>query len=84
MNQSLVYYNQKQYELCIAACASALLINPHYDLAFNNLCAAYNKLGRWDDAIMLGQKGLKINPNNERLKNNLAEAIRGKQNSGKK
>lgn len=82
LTHSLAYYSQGQYELCIAACVSALLIKPDYDLAYNNLCAAYIKLKRWDDAILLGEKGLKINPNNERLRNNLAEAVRGKK-SGK-
>lgn len=81
--QSLTYFNQRQYELCIAACVSALTIKPDYDLPYNNLCAAYVKLSRWDDAIMLGEKGLKINPNNERLKNNLNEALEGKKNSQK-
>jgi protein O-mannosyl-transferase len=74
INQSLLYYNERQYELCIAACVSALMIHPDYDLAYNNLCAAYVKLQQWDDAITVGEKGLQINPNNERLKNNLAEA----------
>ena len=83
LTQSLNYINQKQYELGIAACISALIINPNYDLAYNNLCFAYIKLGRWDDAIMLGEKGLKINPDNERLKNNLEQAKAGKKNSGK-
>ncbi len=81
LSQSLTYFNQKQYELCIAACVSALMIKPDYDLAYNNLCIAYVKLGRWDNAIMVGEKGLKINPNFERLKNNLAQAVEGKKNS---
>jgi len=84
INQSLQYYNQKQYELCIAACVSALQIKPDYDLAYNNLCAAYNKLGEWDQAIETANRGLKINPNNERIKNNLAEAVKGKKSSQKK
>jgi tetratricopeptide (TPR) repeat protein len=80
LTQSLTYYNRGQYELCIAACVSALLIKPDYDLAYNNLCAAYVKLKQWDDAIMLAEKGLKISPNNVLLKNNLAEAVKGKKN----
>jgi protein O-mannosyl-transferase len=84
VNQSLNYYNQGQYELCIAACVSALVISPDYDLAYNNLCAAYIKLGQWDDAIAVGKRGLKINPNNERLKNNVAQAEWDKNNNRKK
>ncbi|MEO6850047.1 MAG: tetratricopeptide repeat protein [Mucilaginibacter sp.] len=83
LNQSLLYYNQRQYELCIAACESALALKPDYDLAYNNLCSTYNRLGMWDNAIEMGEQGLKINPANERLKNNLAEARRGKQGSKK-
>ncbi len=78
INQSLLYYNNQQYELCIAACVSALMIHPDYDLAYNNLCAAYIKMQQWDDAITVGEKGIRINPNNERLKNNLAEAMESK------
>ncbi len=83
VNQSLNYYNQGQYELCIAACVSALIIKPDYDLAYNNLCAAYVKLGQWDDAITVGEKGLKINPNSELMKNNVAQAKWNKKNSKK-
>jgi tetratricopeptide (TPR) repeat protein len=78
INQSLNYYNHRQYQLCIAACFSALMISPNYDLAYNNLCASYIRLGKWDDAITVGEKGLKINPGNTLLKNNLAEAIEKK------
>lgn len=79
LSQSLTYFNQKQYELCIAACESALAIKPDYDLAYNNLAATYNKLGMWDAAIEMAEKGLKINPNNKLLKNNLAGALAGKE-----
>ena len=83
INQSLNYYNRRQYELCIAACFSALMINPDYDLAYNNLCASYIKLGKWEDAIEVGEKGLKINPDNELLRNNVAAAVAGKKNEKK-
>jgi Tfp pilus assembly protein PilF len=66
------------YDLCIAASESALEERPNYDLAYNNMCAAYNRLKQWDNAIKTGQKGLQINPNNAILKNNLAEAMAGK------
>jgi tetratricopeptide (TPR) repeat protein len=84
LNQSLLYFNQKQYELCIAACESALAIKPDYDLAYNNLCATYNKLGMWNNAIEMAEKGLKINPHNLMLRNNLNEAIKGKLHDQKK
>jgi len=63
---------------CIKACDYALTLKPDYDLAYNNICAAYNKLGQWDRAITAAKKGLKLNANNQFLKNNLAESISGK------
>ncbi len=77
INQSLVYYKYSMYKMCIAACESALELKPDYDLAYNNLCSAYNGMKDWDDAIKTGEKGLQINPNNQLLKNNLAQAIAG-------
>ncbi len=79
LSLSLTYFNQKKYLECIEACKKALAIKPDYDLAYNNICAAYNQLGDWDNAIKAGEKGLRINPYNELLKGNLAEAYRGKE-----
>jgi tetratricopeptide (TPR) repeat protein len=84
INQGLTYYNSGLYALCVAASESALDINPNYDLAYNNLCAAFIKLDQWDNAIKTGQKGLEINPNNQLLKNNLTMAIALKNGSTKK
>jgi tetratricopeptide (TPR) repeat protein len=84
INQGLMYYNSGLYALCVAASESALDIKPDYDLAYNNLCAAFIKLDQWDNAIKTGQKGLEINPNNQLLKNNLTEAMALKNGSMKK
>lgn len=78
LDLSLAYYNNVQYQECIAAANKALLLKPDYELAYNNICAAYNKLQQWDKAIDAAEKGLKINPNNELLKGNLAVAQSGK------
>ncbi|MBA4853027.1 tetratricopeptide repeat protein [Emticicia sp. BO119] len=75
---SLMYFNQKKYKECIEACRKSLALKPDYDLAYNNICAAYNQLGDWENAIIAGEKGLKINPANELLKGNLAEAYKRK------
>jgi protein O-mannosyl-transferase len=84
INHGKTYYNFKLYDLCIAASESALELKPYYDLAYNNMCAAYNGLGQWDNAIKVGYKGLQINPNNTLLKNNLALAIAKQKANGKK
>ncbi len=74
LDLSLRYYQAGNYSGCIRAAAESLRLKPDYDLAYNNICAAYNRLGQWDKAIAAGEKGLALNPNNELLKGNLAEA----------
>ena len=51
-------------------------LKPSFPEAYNNICAAYNRLGQWPKAIEFGEKGLKLNPDNQLLKNNLAEAYK--------
>lgn len=75
LSLSLEYYKAKKYKQSIRAARAALKLKPEYDLAYNNICAAYNELRQWDKAIEAGEKALKINPNNQRAKNNLNWAI---------
>lgn len=72
LDLSLQYYNAGKYDSCIVAAQKALKANPAYDLAYNNICAAYNQLKNWNKAIEAGEKGLKINPENKLLKANLS------------
>ena len=74
LNLSLAYYNAGKYDSCIFAAQQALKSDPAYDLAYNNICAAYNRLKDWNKAIEAGEKGLKINPENKLLKANLNES----------
>jgi protein O-mannosyl-transferase len=71
---SLQYYKAGQFENSIKAAKEALKLKPDYDLAYNNICAAYNELKQWDKAIEAGEKALKLNPQNQLAKNNLAWA----------
>jgi len=84
VNLSLYYFNSHRFAECIAACNTALALNPGADLAYNNICASYNKLGKWNEAIAAGTKGLQIAPGNKTLKNNLDTAIMGKNQVRKK
>ncbi|MBS1533415.1 MAG: tetratricopeptide repeat protein [Bacteroidetes bacterium] len=84
INQGKLYFDSGLFGLCIAASESALDIKPDDDRAYNNLCASFNSLHKWDDAIKTGQKGLAINPNNQLLRNNLAVAMAMKNGSAKK
>jgi len=76
---SLAYYNAGRFQDCIAACNQALALKPGFVPAYNNICAACNKLQQWDHAIAAGKKGLSLAPDDQLLKNNLAEALRHKQ-----
>ena len=78
LNLSLAYYNNQRYLDCIDAAESALKIRPAYDLAYNNICSAYNMLHEWDKAIAAGNKALQLNPDSERVKNNLKISLAGK------
>ena len=78
IQQSLNYYNQKEYLKCIERCYKALEIKPNFDIAYNNICASYNQLKQWDKSIAAGKKGLSLNPNNQLLRNNLQVAIDAK------
>lgn len=73
---SLAYYNAGRFQDCIDACNQALLLKPDFVAAYNNICASYNKLRQWDNAIAAGKKGLALEPDNQLLKNNLQEAYR--------
>lgn len=68
---SLAYYNEGLFEKCIEAANEALKLKPDYDLAYNNICAAYNELKEWAKAAEAGQKGLQINPLNKLIQGNL-------------
>lgn len=78
---SLSYYVAGRFQDCIDACNQALALRPNYLQAYNNICAAYNKLQQWDKAIAAGKKALSIDPDNQLLKNNLQEAYRHKHSS---
>ena len=76
LSLSLAYFNMKQYRQCIDVAEKILQKGPS-DAAYNNICAAHNMLSEWDKAIEAGEKGLKINPNNQLLKNNLHASYEG-------
>ena len=71
INLSLAEYNAGNYLGCIRASEQVLKLNPKSDIAYNNICAAYNMLKEWKKAAEAGEKGIAINPNNQLLRNNL-------------
>ena len=78
LNVSLVQYRAGEFARCIESAQKALQVRPGYDLAYNNICAAYNELKQWDKAIEAGEQAVQINPDNQVAGNNLAWAKREK------
>ncbi len=76
LQMSLEFYNAGRYEQCIEAAQRAIALRPGYDLAYNNICAAYNQLKQWDKAIHFGEEGRRLNPDNALIKGNLDVAYR--------
>ncbi|HZR78189.1 MAG TPA: tetratricopeptide repeat protein [Chthoniobacterales bacterium] len=71
---SLQKYSEGKYEESIAAAQSALTLKPDYAEAFNNICAASNKLGRYQEAANACEQALRIKPDFDLARNNLQYA----------
>jgi tetratricopeptide (TPR) repeat protein len=85
INLSLEWYNASNFKKSMIAAQEATLLNPDDATGWNNVCAAANKTGDWDRAIVAGEKALKLAKTPEMkamATNNLAAAREGKKNSG--
>jgi Flp pilus assembly protein TadD len=71
---SLEHYRGERYAETITAAQAALKLRPNYAEAWNNICAAYNKLGRYDDAAPACEQALRCKPDFELARNNLEYA----------
>ena len=74
LDLSLQNYNEGNYEESLAAAQSALSLKPDYAEAFNNVCAACNKLGRYEEAAKACEQALRIKPDLDLARNNLQYA----------
>ncbi|MDR3726020.1 MAG: tetratricopeptide repeat protein [Terracidiphilus sp.] len=72
INVSLVQFRGGHYETCIEAAKQALKLNPHSELAYNNIGAGYAGLKKWDLAIENEREALRIKPDFVLARNNLA------------
>ncbi len=75
---SLRLYQQARYAESIKACDRALALQPAFAEAWNNKCAALNKLRRSGEAAAACEAALRIKPDFQLAKNNLAEARAGR------
>ena len=71
---SLQRYEEARYIESIAAAQTALEIRPDYPEAFNNVCAANNKLGRYEEAAKACEQALRLKPDFDLARNNLQYA----------
>ena len=81
INLSLEWYNVSNFKKSMIAAQEATLLNPNDATGWNNVCAAANKTGDWDRAILAGEKALKLAKTPEMKSmatNNLAVAREGK------
>ncbi|MCA6364700.1 MAG: tetratricopeptide repeat protein [Bacteroidetes bacterium] len=74
---SLDWFNAGNFTNSVYAAEQAIALDPKSYIAYNNVCAAHNRLGNWNAAIEAGDKALQLKPDWELAKNNLAEAKRG-------
>ena len=71
---SLQLYNEERYAESIVASRRALDLRPSYAEAWNNIGAAYNKLGRYEEAVPACEQALRYKPDFELARNNLQYA----------
>jgi tetratricopeptide (TPR) repeat protein len=62
--------NRNRLDEAVLAYEKALQINPKAPIAYNNICAAFNVMGRHADALENCEKALTLEPNFELAKNN--------------
>lgn len=76
LDLSLERYREERYAEAIAACRTALELRPNYAEAWNNIGAAYNKLGRYEEAVAACEQALRYKPDFELARNNLQYALK--------
>ena len=79
ITQSLVMYRAGKFNECITAAREALKLKPDYAEAWNNIGAAYNAMGQWDQGMAAEFQALRLKPDFQLAKNNLALAQSEKQ-----
>ena len=71
---SLQFYREERYAESVVASRFALDLQPGYAEAWNNIGAAYNKLGRYEEAAAACEEALRYKPDFELARNNLQYA----------
>jgi len=74
---SLEYYRSNRFEDCVAAARKAIMLKPDFAVAYNNVCAANNHLGNFEDARKAGEEAVRLDPTNQMFRNNLNISLDG-------
>lgn len=75
LNKSFQACRDKKPQLCIAEAREAIRLLPNFPEAYNNIAAANESLGRWDEAIEAATQALRLKPDFQLAKNNLAWSL---------
>ncbi len=67
-------YYSKNYDGAAKIYGEALGLKPNWDWAYNNRGAAYNGIGKYQQAIQDLNKAIELNPNNSEVYNNLGNS----------
>lgn len=78
LDQSLDYYRQSKFLESAFAAQTAANLKPDLPEAWNNVGAAYAALHLWDAAIQADQQALRLKPDFQLARNNLAWATEQK------
>ncbi len=74
---SLLYFEKEDYFKSIEASKKVISLDSNNNIAYNNLCSAYNRLLMYDKAKTACEKSLQIKPQVQLTQNNLNESLRG-------
>jgi len=72
LNRSWQFCTAHQPWQCIAMARMALAILPTSAEAYNNIAAAYEDLGMWEEAVQAAKEAIRLKPDFQLAKNNLA------------
>ena len=71
LDMSLKYYREGLYNKVISICNIIIKIYPKNAVAYNNLCSAYNQIGKWQLGANACREALKLDPEYKLAQNNL-------------
>ncbi len=75
LDRSLAFYQAGQYKECVAEARAAIKLRANYAEAYNNIAAAYNSMKDWDNGIKAASEAVRLKPDFQLAKNNLAWAL---------